>query len=441
MKQSTICAIATPVGMGSVSIVRLSGPEALQIALKIFKSKQPLEPRRAVLGNVTFDGISDKSIAIYFKAPYSFTGEDIVEFQCHGGMYLTESILNACLKHGAQLANKGEFSLRAFMNGKISLDEAEGIVDTINAESHSEVLVGQRLQKGYLKNQIDEIQANLTSLLAKINLSLDYPEHDDEVQITRDTGVTMLQVKNQLQSLLKTESAGKAIRNGIQVAIIGKPNVGKSSVLNALIGSERAIVSDIAGTTRDIVTETILHKGFKIKFSDTAGIRESVDTIEQIGIQKSKEEAALADVVLAVFDSSVPLDDYDKQILKIANETNSILVLNKSDTMVHQDIPNAMLVSAKKRENIDALKDKIVSYIVDQKIDLSGEAIINARQAEILKQSVSITNAIIESLTVHTLDIIAFQIKDLWDTVGGITGKTDNENIIDEIFSKFCVGK
>jgi len=442
INQSTICAIASPIGIGSVSIVRVSGSQAKHIASKLFVSKQPITPRKAILGNFTHQGISDKCILLYFQAPYSFTGEDIVEFQCHGGVYLTQTILQACIEAGAELASKGEFSMRAFVNGKLSLDEAEGIVDTINAESESEVLVGQRLQKGALKHQIDGVQALLTSLLANINLSLDYPEHDDEVHVLAQIQQQLLPAQQTLQRLLATEQTGKIIRSGIQVAIIGKPNVGKSSVLNALIGSDRAIVSDIAGTTRDIVCETITHNGIKIKFSDTAGIRDSSDTIEQIGIQKSKAEAMQADIVLAIFDASQQMDNYDKQILTIAQQKKHIIVLNKSDQPLHEQLlPNALLVSAKTGENIQTIKQQILSLILSQTIDLSGEPIINARQAKLLKQTVAQMQTILQSLQQQTLDILAFQIKDLWNTIGGITGKTDNEAIIDEIFSKFCLGK
>lgn len=442
MKQSTICAIATPIGIGSVSIVRLSGSQAKHIAGKLFVSKQTITPRKAILGNFTYNGISDKCILIYFQAPNSFTGEDIVEFQCHGGVYLTQTILQACIEQGAELASKGEFSMRAFISGKLSLDEAEGIVDTINAESISEVLVGQRLQKGALKKQIDKVQSGLTALLANINLSLDYPEHDDEAHVLTQISQHLLPAQQLLQTLLETEQTGKIIRSGIQVAIIGKPNVGKSSVLNALIGTDRAIVSDIAGTTRDIVCETIIHNGFKIKFSDTAGIRDSTDTIEQMGIQKSKSEAMQADIVLAVFDASQKMDSYDKQILSIAQQKKHIIIFNKSDQPTQLELlPNALLVSAKTGKNINNIKQQIVLQTISQNIDISGEAVVNTRQAELLKQAVAQIKEILKTYKQQTLDIIAFQIKDLWNTIGGITGKTDNEDIIDEIFSKFCLGK
>ncbi|MFA6860351.1 MAG: tRNA uridine-5-carboxymethylaminomethyl(34) synthesis GTPase MnmE [Clostridia bacterium] len=445
MKTETICAISTPIGIGSVSIVKMSGDKSLEIASKIFSSKNIdinyVEPRKAILGNFKYKEIVDKCILLYFKSPFSFTGEDVVEFQCHGGVFITQKILEACLDNGAILATKGEFSKRAFLNGKISLDEAEGIIDTINAESESELLVSQRLQKGNLRKQVELVQDNLTSLLAKIDLSLDYPEHDDEVRVANECKKVVDETKNKIDSLLKTVFSGQIIRNGIQVAIIGKPNVGKSSVLNALIGSERAIVSDIAGTTRDIVSESILYNGIKIKFADTAGIRTSNDTIERIGIERAKEEAQNSDVVLAIFDGSKSLDDYDKEILAIAEHKKSIIVVNKNDEEQKFEIPSAIVVSVKTGKNLELIKEKIVSFVTESKLDLSGEVVVNSRQTTILENCKQIVSEIEDALEGQTLDIVAFLIKNLWNEIGKITGRTENEEIIDELFSKFCLGK
>ena len=330
--ENTIACISTPLGTGAISIIRISGPQCLNIAKKVFVCKhKDIVPRYLYLGDFVYKNINDKCLMVHFKAPLSYTGEDMVEFQCHGGEFLAENILKSLLECGANLAENGEFSKRAFLNGKLTLDKAEGIIDVINATSEAELKAGYKILKGELKQTVNKIQGALTEFLARINVDLDYPEHDDEHTTALYVKNGLLNLKAEIESLLKTATTGKVVKNGINVAIIGKPNVGKSSILNALIGENRAIVTNIAGTTRDTIVETINFNGIKFNFIDTAGIRESDDIVEKIGIERSKQSIKEADVVLIVFDNSSDLTVEDKKLLELKKEKKRILILNKTD--------------------------------------------------------------------------------------------------------------
>lgn len=442
-----ITAISTPLGKGAISIVRMSGKGCLDVAKKVFTSKSlsydKIQPRMLYLGYFSFpDKTKEYCMMVYFKSPCSYTGEDIVEFQIHGGTILSQKVLQTLIDNGATMAEPGEFTKWAFENGKISLDEAESIIGEINAESESELKASLNLAEGKLKGKIKQLQNNLTESLAQIEATLDYPEEDFEKSAKESIFNNLKNIELQINEFIKDSQNARFIKSGINIAIVGSPNVGKSSLLNALIGEDRAIVTDIAGTTRDVLTESISYKGIRFNFIDTAGIRESDDKVEKIGIEKSKNTIKNADVVLFILDGSRKLNEYDKEIISILkNYKNVITLVNKSDIkrqLDHQE--NEIEISALKENKIEDVKEKIYQLVINEEIDYNKMIIINERQIEILKECKKILNELNNAKS-QSMDIIAMLIKSLWNTLGKITGESENERIIDLIFSKFCLGK
>ncbi len=443
-----ICAISTPIGRGAISIVRLNGQGCLNIAKKVFQSKKindfsKLNPRYFYLGYFCFDdNTKEHCMMVYFKSPKSYTGEDLIEFHVHGGTILTQKVLNQLLNNGARLAQPGEFSRRAFENGKISLDQAESIIDEINAESEGELKATLSLADGKLKNEILNLQNYLTENIAQIEATLDYPEEDFEKSAKESIFKNIKKIDNNINSFIESSKNARYLSNGINISIIGSPNVGKSSLLNALIGSDRAIVTDIEGTTRDILNESIYYKGIKFNFIDTAGIRESNDVVEKIGIEKSKKTLISSDVVIFLLDGSKNLTESDKKLKNLLkNNKNIMIIVNKIDkkrVLEHQE--NEICISALKGTNIDTIKDKIYKMVINEEIDYNKTIIINERQINILFNCKSILSDIFKSKD-QSMDVIAMLIKKLWNELGKITGQTENEQIIDLIFSKFCLGK
>ncbi len=441
---STIAQISTPLGSGGISVIRLSGSNSLKIAKSIFEfCKKPFEilPRYMYLGKINYDGITEKCLMVYFKAPYSYTGEEVVEFQCHGGERLTQKILEACLNAGATLAQNGEFTQRAFINGKISLDEAEGIIDTINATSDAELKANSKLLKGELFAKVTAMQESIKDAIVNLEVAIDYPEHDDEALGANNLKQVAINVKEQLNQLLQTAGDGKIIKSGINVAIVGKPNAGKSSLLNALIGEDRAIVTSVKGTTRDTIQETIIHNGLKINFIDTAGIHESADEVEKIGIEKSKESIKGANIVLAVVDAHTGITEEDEQILKLLKDSKVIYIINKTDIAKNTTGLKGIEISALNKTNINEIKDQIISLAVSKKIDFSALIITNQRHILALSEAKQKAEQIIDECDNQTIDILDMLAKDLWQTLGKVTGQTENEDIISGIFAKFCLGK
>lgn len=442
-----ICAISTPLGKGAISIVRMSGKGCLDVAKKVFTSKslhyENIQPRFLYLGHFSFpDNMKEYCMMVYFKAPNSYTGEDIIEFQIHGGTILSQKVLQTLLDNGATMAEPGEFTKWAFENGKISLDEAESIIGEISAESESELKASLNLAEGKLKGKIKQLQENLTESIAQIEATLDYPEEDFEKSAKDNIFYKLEEVERQIDIFIKDSQNARFIKSGINIAIVGSPNVGKSSLLNALIGEDRAIVTDIAGTTRDVLTESIFYRGIRLNFIDTAGIRESDDKVEKIGIEKSKNTIKNADVILFILDGSRKINDYDNEIKNILKDyRNVIIIVNKSD--VKRELPlqeNEIEISALKENNIEIVKEKIYQLVINEEIDYNKMIIINERQIEILKECKKILNQLKEARN-QSMDIIALLIKNLWNTLGKITGESENERIIDLIFSKFCLGK
>lgn len=445
-----IVAISTAIGNGGISIIRMSGDNVLDIASRVFFAKikvKDFEPRKLYLGTFKFNDITDKCMCVYFKAPFSYTGQDLIEFQCHGGITLTNKIYESLVSLGCTPAGKGEFSKLAFLNGKISLDEAEGVIDLINAESESQLKAGFSLMQGDLKNKVESMQNKLTELLAKIEVTLDYPEEDLEEETYQNILGNLNSVKDNITQLLSTADFGRAIKDGTRILIYGKTNAGKSSLLNALLSYNRAIVTDIQGTTRDTIEETFFINGFKFVLIDTAGIRKADNLVEKIGIERSKDMLKTADIVLFVIDGSMTLTDDDMQIASSLNDKNTILCVNKCDLKTVANIDklpfsNIINISCEKNINIDLLKEKLVTFVTQKNTNNNSTVITNSRHIQALKASLENIQKAIDGINNFIdLSLIAIDIKNVWLCLGDITGNSDNEKIIDDIFAKFCVGK
>lgn len=441
----TIVAIATPLGAGAIGVVRLSGPAALEIANQVFCTKKLdsfalATPNQMYLGKITCDGFCDKCLAVYFKAPFSFTGEDVVEFQCHGGVRLLEEVVKTLLSHGATMADKGEFTKQAFLNGKLDLSEAEGIVDMINSENIASLNAGYRMMSGKLHKAVDEINENILNVCAELEASLDYPEEmEDEVRSALPKQMSKL--KNNIKNLLDTAKLGRIVKNGINVAIIGKPNIGKSSLLNAILGKDRAIVTDIAGTTRDTLEERVERRGIFINFIDTAGIRDTSDTIEQIGVDKAFSSATSADVVLFMLNANQEPTAEELEILKKFADKPVIKVFNKADLGRHENNKNGIFISAKHGENVESILNEICDLFLQGGVDTSGDVITNLRHIEALKNAYNCICSAEASCKTAPTECVLVDLKDCYLRLGAITGSAVSENIIDAIFSKFCLGK
>jgi len=430
----TIVAVATPIGNGGVGVIRISGDKAIEIASKVFlpwKNKAP-QPRYATFGKIDFDGISDDVLALFFPAPHSFTGEDVVELQIHGGYYLGQTIVAKLIDLGARMANRGEFSKRAVMNGKMDLSQAEGIIDLISANSQTSLKAGANLMHGVLKSRIETLQNKLTDCMCEIDVALDYPEHDIDYITTQKVAKICDQLSKEIDRVLLTSHTGIQIKNGVKVALAGNPNVGKSSLLNALVGYERAIVTDIAGTTRDTLDASFEHNGVKFNVVDTAGLRKTKDKIEAVGIERAENEIRQADIVLVVVEK-------DEDLISVDNP-NVVVVQNKTDLGKKLNVKCDFSVSAKTGENINGLKDLIFEKTIDKEL-LSNELILtNVRHIECLKQAKKNLDLVKKNQN-DTLDCVAVLVSAAWNKLGEITGSTANETILNEIFSRFCLGK
>lgn len=442
---STIAAIATPLGSGAIGVIRLSGKNSLSIASQVFKTKKlddfcHATPNTMYLGIFDCGDFCDQCLAVYFKAPHSFTGEDVVEFQCHGGVRLMQEALKTLISHGATLADKGEFTKRAFLNGKYSLSEAEGIVDMINSENIAGLNAGYRQLSGHLNKKIKQIENEILDVTASLEASLDYPEELEE-EVRESLPSRLKQVKNLIKTLLETANIGRIVKSGINVAIIGKPNIGKSSLLNAILGRDRAIVTDIAGTTRDTLEERVEKNGIFINFVDTAGIRDTADLVEKIGVDKALESAKCADIVLFILDANAKIGDDEQKLIESFNDKPILKIYNKMDLGVIDENNDGILISAKSGENIDLVLDKICDFFTHGKLDSSGDILTNLRHIEALKNTYSfIENACLDTQNTPS-ECILIDLKSSYLELGKITGDTASEDVIDTIFSKFCLGK
>lgn len=436
MLEDTIVAIATPPGKAGVAIVRISGSKSEEILKGISKTSDSLVPRHMYLKSVYLDGFVDNALVVYFKSPNSYTGEDVGEIQCHGGYFVAEEVLKQVLKLGARLAEPGEFSKRAFLNGKLSIDQAEGIMDIINAETKAQASVGSELIKGKLFDKINSIQNKLTDAIAEVEAKLDYPEYDFDEMEENSLKDSLSSIKQELETLINSNIKGNKIKNGVKVAIVGRPNVGKSSLLNALTNSEKAIVTDVAGTTRDIIEGEYVFNGILFRLFDTAGIHDSEDVVERIGIERAKDSIKSADIVLKLQEvgENFEIDTLDKPVIN---------VFTKSDlhNLEVENVENGICISSVNNTNIQELKEQIFNQTMQDGYDSSQLYLTNTRHVESLKEALRALTRAFESLENTTLDFVVSDLNICWHKIGEITGQTSNEEIIDRIFKKFCLGK
>ncbi len=456
----TIAAISTSIGNGGIGIIRMSGKDCFQILDKIFiqNKKEKIEniPGYSIkygyiINSETKEKI-DEVLVSFFKEPKSYTTENLCEINSHGGTLIEKRILEQCLLNGARLAEPGEFTKRAFLNGRIDLSQAESVIDLINSKTDKEAKASLNQLQGGLSREVGEIKNNLLSLMADIEATIDYPEYDIE-EITCEKANSILKgIKNKLEKLEKSFENGKILRDGVKTVIIGKPNTGKSSLLNLILKEDRAIVSEYEGTTRDTIEEFITINGVPLNIIDTAGIRDTENNIEKIGVEKALGLAKEADLIIALFDNSKVLDKEDKKILDIIKNKNAIILLNKIDIEDKKNDENENIadlnkktikISTKNKEGIEELYKAISKMYESKEIENGSETIItNVRHKDLIHKAVENTEEAINATENGlTIDIIAVYIKVILEELGKITGDNVSEDIINEIFSKFCLGK
>ena len=448
----TIAGISTTLGVGAISIVRVSGNDSIKIVNSIFKGKN-LENALSHTINyghiVDKDEVIDEVLVSIMKAPRTFTREDIVEINCHGGIATTNKVLELLLLNGARLAEAGEFTKRAFLNGRIDLIEAESIMDVINAKTDKARKLSINQLEGRVSTIIRNFRQELLELLASIEVNIDYPEYEDIAVMTVDNiSSEMKNIREKLEKIVNESENGKIIRDGIKTVIVGRPNVGKSSILNKLLDYDKAIVTDIAGTTRDIVEGEINLDGILLKLVDTAGIRETDDIVEKIGVNRSLEELENADLIIVVINNNEELNDYDKELLNKVKDKNSIIVINKCDLDRKIDInlienDNIVEINTVDFDKIDILKDKIKELFNLDMIEQSDYTYLsNIRQISLAKECLSILSEVESAIDREDpVDLIEIDIKRIWTKLGEIIGDTYSDELIDQLFSQFCLGK
>ena len=455
---STIAAISTAMGNGGIGIIRMSGENCFSILDKMFKAKN--KNNSDVIKGYTIkygyivnenEEIIDEVLVSFFTAPKSYTMENMCEINSHGGFIIEKMILEQCLKNGASLAEPGEFTKRAFLNGRIDLSQAESVIDIINSKTEKEARASINQLSGSLSKKIKEIQNDLLDIMSDIEATIDYPEYDIE-EITNKKAIDTLNfVQKKLEKLEKSFYTGKILKEGIKTTIIGKPNAGKSSLLNLILNEDRAIVSEFAGTTRDTIEEFITIRGIPLKIIDTAGIRETKDKIEEIGVNKAIKLTNDADLVIAIFDCSIKFEKDDLQILKLIENKNAVIILNKIDLgEINTDLDELrksnkpiIRLSARTGEGIEDLYNKIIELFNINEIEIdNGEIITNIRHKNQIKKAIdSIKKSIISIEEKMPIDIVSINIKEILIDLGDITGDNVTDDIINKIFSKFCLGK
>ena len=441
MMNDTIAAIATANATGAVSIIRISGEEAILIASELTnKDLSKKEGYTITFGTVQEDNeVVDEVLVSIFRAPKSYTGEDVVEIGCHGGLFITRKILSLCLGKGARLARRGEFTERAFLNGKMDLSQAEGVNDLINATDEVNAKSAMHSLKGSVSKILKPLEEDLTQIISNIEVNIDYPEYDDVHQLTEDE--ILPKAKTWLKDIQKLiDEAKKAvnIREGIDTVILGRPNVGKSSLLNALLEEDKAIVTDIAGTTRDIVEGTVRLDGITLNLIDTAGIHESNDIVEKIGIDKSLQALEKAELVIVVIDGSEALTDEDHKLLEMTKNKNRIVVYNKNDKAIQHDGISISAING----DVEALTNAIKEKYEKELYLASSDTLNNERQIGLAIQAEqSMKNAIRTLEDGMELDLVTIDLENAWTSLKEITGKAGKEDLLDEIFSRFCLGK
>lgn len=457
--EDTIAAIATAVSEAGISIVRISGKQAIETAARIFRSGKKdfvleEQPSHTIHYGFIYDGEErvDEILLLLMKGPHSYTGEDTVEIDCHGGVYVTRRILETVIRHGARLAEPGEFTKRAFLNGKMDLTQAEAVGEIISSRNAYALHTSVEQLKGSVKEAIGNFRKEILYHLAFIESALDDPEHISLDGYAETLGGVVNKLREQMQRLIATFDNGRMCREGIRTVIIGKPNAGKSSLMNVLVGEERAIVTDVAGTTRDTLEEQIQINGISLNIIDTAGIRKTEDTVEKIGIQRAVASMEKADLILYVADGSVPLNESDEEIIDLIRDRKAIVLLNKTDleTVVTEEDLRARVgahpvlsISAREEKGIDQLEEVLKDLFFQGEISFNDQVCItNLRQKQLLEESLAALDRVEESLQMGMPeDFYSIDLMDAYEKLGRITGEAVDDDLADEIFAKFCMGK
>ncbi|ANC25470.1 TPA: tRNA uridine-5-carboxymethylaminomethyl(34) synthesis GTPase MnmE [Streptococcus pyogenes] len=450
----TITAISTPLGEGAIGIVRLSGTDALAIAQSVFKGKnlEQVASHTINYGHIIdpkTGTIIDEVMVSVMLAPKTFTRENVVEINTHGGIAVTNEILQLLIRQGARMAEPGEFTKRAFLNGRVDLTQAEAVMDIIRAKTDKAMTIAVKQLDGSLSQLINDTRQEILNTLAQVEVNIDYPEYDDVEEMT----TALLREKTQefqslLENLLRTAKRGKILREGLSTAIIGRPNVGKSSLLNNLLREDKAIVTDIAGTTRDVIEEYVNIKGVPLKLVDTAGIRETDDLVEQIGVERSKKALQEADLVLLVLNASEKLTDQDRALLNLSQDSNRIILLNKTDLeqkIELEQLPADLIpISVLTNHNIDLIEDRINQLFFDNAglVEQDATYLSNARHISLIEKAVQSLEAVNDGLALGMpVDLLQVDLTRTWEILGEITGDAAPDELITQLFSQFCLGK
>ena len=456
--EDTIAAVATAYGEGGIGIIRISGEEALPILQGIFEfhgDTDTFTSRRMTYGKIIDkekNQIIDEVLAVYMKGPKTYTAEDVVEINCHGSMVSLRKTLALVLRKGARLAEPGEFTKRAFLNGRLDLSQAEAVIDMIRAKTDKSFDIAVSQLEGRLSLKVEEIRQKLLDLLVDITVNIDYPDEDIEEMTYEKLEESIVETQDMIEKLLATSSTGRMIREGIKIAIVGKPNVGKSSLMNGLLKETRAIVTDIPGTTRDTIEEVLSIRNIPVYLVDTAGIRETSDKVEKIGIEKSKEAFNQADFILFLLDGSRPLEEEDLQIMEFLKEKKSLVLINKRDLgeaisieEIAAKLPASQVIEASllKGQGITEIEDAVEDLVYGGEIVQKESMMVNnVRHIELLQQAVkSLTDALHMSERREALDFIEVDVKNAYEKLGELIGETVSDDIINEVFARFCLGK
>lgn len=447
----TIAAIATAFGEGGIGIIRISGPEAKPILSAVFDGK--IKNRRLSYGHIRENGqIIDEVMAVYMKAPASYTAEDVAEINCHGSMVSLRRILKLVLKEGARMAEPGEFTKRAFLNGRIDLSQAEAVIDMVKAKSDKSFDVAVSQLEGYLSSEIGDIRKDILNLLVDVTVNIDYPEEDIEQMTYEKMEDCLCTIGDKIDRLLEGSRTGRMIREGIRIAIVGKPNVGKSSLMNGLLRESRAIVTEIPGTTRDTIEEAVSIRDLPVYLIDTAGIRETDDKVEKIGIERSKEAFNSADLIIYIIDGSEELSEEDEEIMGYMQGRESLVLINKRDlgnrvtaSHIAERLPKSDVIESSliRGEGVHKIEDRIEELVYEGKAVQRESAMVNnVRHIELLRKAgQAIDDAKAMTGRQEALDIIEIDIRNAFDSLGEITGETVSDEILTEVFSRFCLGK
>lgn len=452
---STIAAISTGQAAGGIGVVRISGENALSVADRIFKTVsgiklEKLSGYKAAFGKVFFEEkCVDEAVALVFKAPKSYTGEDVVEISCHGGLLVTKQVLRAALANGAVPAEAGEFTKRAFLNGKMDLTRAESVMNIISAKSEQAKSAALNTLDGALYKKISEISLSLKKIAAQMAAWVDYPDEEIDDLSDEKLKTTLLTAKAELEKLIKSFDVGQIIIEGVETAIVGKPNVGKSTLMNLLSGCEKSIVTSVAGTTRDIVEETVTLGNNVLRLADTAGLHDTQDTVEKIGVDRTRQKLDRASLVLAVFDSSTEIDDEDMEIIKMCNGKNAVAIINKTDLntnfnaeKINKNFESVVYLSAKDRNGIQELEKAIEKTLGTADFDTSAATLMNERQLACCKAALQSIDEAISALEIGmTRDALNVNIDVAVESLDTLTGEKATKSVVNEIFSQFCVGK